>query len=47
MCLDADGNKYSNVERMNREASLWLEDFRGEVTAAMVYDGAPVHDRAS
>src|SRR5215471_8648976 len=23
VCLDADGNKYSNVERMNGEASLW------------------------
>lgn len=44
VCLDDDGNKYSNVERMNGEASLWLEDFRGEVTATMVYDGAPVHD---
>jgi len=44
VCLDADGNKYSNVERMNGEASLWLEEFRGEVTATMVYDGAPVHD---
>jgi hypothetical protein len=44
VCLDADGNKYSNTERMNGEASLWLEDFRGEVTATMVYDGAPVHD---
>lgn len=44
VCLDADGNKYSNVERMKGEASLWLEEFRGEVTATMVYDGAPVHD---
>ena len=44
VCIDADGNKYSNVERMNGEASLWLEDFRGEVPATMVYDGAPVHD---
>jgi hypothetical protein len=44
VCLDADGNKYSNVDRMNGEASLWLEEFRGEVTATMVYDGAPVHD---
>src|SRR5262249_23408241 len=42
--LDADGNKYSNVEYMNGEASLWLEEFRGEVTATMVYDGRPVHD---
>ncbi|HET9890586.1 MAG TPA: DUF4334 domain-containing protein [Mycobacterium sp.] len=44
VCLDADGNKFSNVELGNGEASLWLEDFRGEVTATMVYDGQPVHD---
>ena len=44
VCLDSDGNKYSNTEAMKGEASLWLEDFRGEVTASMVYDGAPVHD---
>ena len=29
---------------MKGEASLWMEEFRGEVTASMVYDGAPVHD---
>ena len=44
ICLDAEGNKFSNTEKMNGEASLWLEEFRGEVTASMVYDGAPVHD---
>lgn len=44
VCLDADGNKFSNTEAMKGEASLWLEEFRGEVTATMVYDGAPVHD---
>lgn len=44
VCLDADGNKFSNTEAMNGEASLWLEEFRGEVTATMVYDGRPVHD---
>ena len=44
MCLDADGNKFSNTEAMNGEASLWLEEFRGEVTATMVYDGQPVFD---
>jgi hypothetical protein len=44
VCVGADGNKFSNVEHMNGEASLWLEDFRGEVTATMVYDGRPVHD---
>ena len=44
VCLDAEGNKFSNTEAMNGEASLWLEEFRGEVTATMVYDGRPVHD---
>lgn len=44
VCLDADGNKFSNTEAMNGEASLWLEEFRGEATATMVYDGKPVHD---
>ncbi|BBX64038.1 hypothetical protein MSAS_32120 [Mycobacterium saskatchewanense] len=44
VCLDAEGNKFSNVEMGKGEASLWLEDFRGEVTATMVYDGQPVHD---
>jgi hypothetical protein len=44
VCLDADGNKFSNVAMGKGEASLWLEDFRGEVTATMVYDGQPVHD---
>jgi hypothetical protein len=44
VCLDADGNKFSNTEAMKGEASLWMEEFRGEVTATMVYDGQPVHD---
>jgi len=44
VCLDADGNKFSNTEAMKGEASLWLEEFRDEVTATMVYDGAPIHD---
>jgi Domain of unknown function (DUF4334)/GXWXG protein len=44
MCLDPDGNKFSNVKAMNGEASLWMEEFRGELTASMVYDGRPVHD---
>ena len=37
VCLEADGNKFSNVAMGKGEASLWLEDFRGEVTATMVY----------
>ncbi|MGE0214139.1 DUF4334 domain-containing protein [Mycolicibacterium sp.] len=44
VCLDADGTKYSNTEAMNGAASLWMEEFRGELTASMVYDGRPVHD---
>jgi hypothetical protein len=44
VCFDAEGNKFSNTEAMKGEASLWLEEFRGEVTASMVYDGRPVHD---
>ena len=44
VCLDADGKKFSNTEAMNGEASLWMEEFRGEVVASMVYDGRPVHD---
>lgn len=42
ICVDDDGNKYSNTE--NGEATLWMEEFRGEVTATMVFDGQPVHD---
>ena len=44
VCIDADGNKFSNTEAMNGEASLWMEEFRGESVASMVYDGKPVHD---
>jgi hypothetical protein len=44
VCLDDDGNKFSNVEMGKGEASLWMEEFRGEVTATMVYDGQPIHD---
>jgi Domain of unknown function (DUF4334)/GXWXG protein len=44
VCLDDNGEKFSNTEAMKGEASLWMEEFRGEVTASMVYDGAPVHD---
>src|SRR5271163_4062564 len=44
VCLDAEGNKFSNEAMGKGEASLWLEDFRGEVTTSMVYDGQPVHD---
>jgi hypothetical protein len=44
VCLDENGNRFSNVKMGKGEASLWLEEFRGQVTATMVYDGQPVHD---
>lgn len=44
VCLDENGEKFSNVKLGNGEASLWMEEFRGEVTATMVYDGQPTHD---
>ncbi len=44
VCLDEAGNKFSNVKLGKGEASLWCEEFRGEVTATMVYDGQPTHD---
>lgn len=44
VCVDADGNKFSNIKLGKGEASLWAEEFRGEVVATMVYDGQPTHD---
>lgn len=44
ICLDENGTKFSNTEWMKGEASLWMEQFRGEVVATMVYDGVPIHD---
>lgn len=44
VCLDDDGNKFNNVKLAKGEASLWMEEFRGELTATMVYDGQPIHD---
>lgn len=42
--LDADGNKYEDTKLMKGGASLWMEEFRGELTATMVYDSMPIHD---
>jgi Domain of unknown function (DUF4334)/GXWXG protein len=44
VCLDDDGNKFSSIKLGKGEASLWMEEFRGEMTATMVYDGQPIHD---
>lgn len=39
-----NGELYSHTELGKGEASLWMVEFRGEVTATMVYDGRPVFD---
>jgi hypothetical protein len=44
VCVDENGHKFSDVELMKGAASLWMEEFRGELTATMVYDGVPIHD---
>jgi len=44
VCYDEDGNLFSNNELSLGGASLWDVEFRGEVTATMVYDGQPVLD---
>ncbi|NDK91877.1 DUF4334 domain-containing protein [Gordonia desulfuricans] len=44
VCRDADGELYSNTDFGKGEASLWNIEFRGEVTASMVYDGRPIID---
>ena len=43
MCLDDQGKLYSSPA-MKGEASLWMVEFRGQVSACMVYDGQPVFD---
>ena len=44
VCRDADGELYSNLDVGKGAASLWMVEFRGELTASMVYDGQPVID---
>lgn len=44
MCRDDDGELFSNVKLGRGEASLWDVEFRGEVTATMVYDGQAIFD---
>ncbi|MEB8335917.1 DUF4334 domain-containing protein [Streptomyces endophyticus] len=44
MCRAEDGSLYSDIKAGRGEASLWNVEFRGEVTATMVYDGMPVFD---
>jgi hypothetical protein len=44
ICVDADGNRFEDTQLMKGRASLWMEEFRGQVTATMVYDAMPIHD---
>ncbi|MGW4738550.1 DUF4334 domain-containing protein [Nocardia xishanensis] len=44
VCRAENGSLFSNKELGKGEASLWNIEFRGEVTATMVYDGQPVFD---
>lgn len=43
ICRDDEGKLYSN-QAMKGEASLWPVEFRGKVSASMVYDAQPVFD---
>ncbi|MAU84161.1 DUF4334 domain-containing protein [Gordonia sp. Z-3] len=44
VCRGEDGKLFSDKKLGKGEASLWAIEFRGEVTASMVYDGQPVID---
>jgi hypothetical protein len=44
ICRADDGSLYSDTTAGKGGASLWNVEFRGEVTATMVYDGMPVLD---
>ncbi|MEU2086533.1 DUF4334 domain-containing protein [Streptomyces albus] len=44
ICRDAKGNLFSHKELGQGDASLYMVEFRGEVTATMVYDGRPILD---
>lgn len=43
MCWDENGKLYSS-QAMKGDASLWMVEFRGKVSACMVYDAQPVFD---
>ncbi|MDS1114502.1 DUF4334 domain-containing protein [Gordonia westfalica] len=44
VCRDENGKLFSNVKLGKGEASLWAIEFRGEITASMIYDGQPIVD---
>ena len=41
VCFDEEGRLYSN-QALNGEASLWMMEFRGKVSATVAYDGVPM-----
>jgi hypothetical protein len=41
VCLDDDGNKFNDVKLAKGEASLWMEEFRGEMTATWFTTARP------
>lgn len=44
LCRGEDGELVANKAAAKGGASLWPVEFRGEVTATMVYDGQPILD---
>ena len=44
VCRGEDGSLFSNLAAGKGAATLWPVEFRGEVTATMVYDGQPILD---
>lgn len=44
VCYDEDGKLFSNNQLSLGGATLWDIEYRGEVTATMVYDGQPTFD---
>jgi hypothetical protein len=43
ICYNEQDELYSN-QALGGEASLWMIEFRGKVSATMVYDGLPIFD---
>lgn len=44
VCRDEDGNLFSDLKTMGGGASLWMVEYRGKLSATMIYDGKPVLD---
>ncbi|HWS35599.1 MAG TPA: DUF4334 domain-containing protein [Actinoplanes sp.] len=44
VCRDDSGALFDDVERAGGGAALYAVEFRGQITATMVYDGQPVLD---